>query len=80
MRTNRDADVFLTGKCPKCENTVLYVNAENVEIRTGAGGETWNGISYKCPLCETILSVSIDPVALKTDILSDVLRGIREKR
>jgi hypothetical protein len=55
----------MVGKCPKCEKLIASVNAN--EIRVNSGTNSWVGITYNCPFCFTVLSVAIDPVALKTD-------------
>jgi hypothetical protein len=41
-----------------------------------AFGKSWNAVSYQCPHCHTVLSVEIDPIALKSDIVSEVTDGI----
>jgi hypothetical protein len=33
-------------------------------------GGSWNTILYSCPHCQKVLNVQIDPVALKTDIIT----------
>ena len=66
--------MLATGKCPSCGNVARRVNVDNIEFRTNdIGGPVWNGVSYKCPSCNTILSVSIDPAALKTVIVKEIL-------
>ncbi len=66
--------MLATGKCPSCGNVAQRVNVDTVEIRTSdIGGPVWDGLSYKCPSCNTILSVSIDPAALKTVIVKEIL-------
>lgn len=66
-----------TGKCPKCEKTITYVTIEDVEVRVGFA-PAWRGLSYICPHCKTVLSVAIDPVALKTDIVNAVRSAIKK--
>jgi hypothetical protein len=68
-----------TGKCPKCEKIVNAVNVEHVHVREGLQNK-WHGISLVCPYCRTVLGVSIDPVALKTDIVEEILEGLRKAR
>jgi hypothetical protein len=41
-----------------------------------AFGKSWNAVSYQCPHCHTVLSVEIDPIALKSDIVGEVTDGI----
>jgi hypothetical protein len=65
------------GKCPKCEKIVSSVSGNPVDVRVGTG--VWKGISYQCPLCNTVLGVQIDPVALKTDIVDEIARRLPKK-
>ena len=64
-----------TGKCPKCENILTSVKIESMNISISFA-PAWNGVSYVCPRCSAILGVSMDPIALKADIVSEVLEGI----
>ena len=63
------------GKCPSFEAAITNVTAEHVEVRVPMG-KKWNGISYQCPACRTILSVGIDPISLKVDTVAEVLEGL----
>jgi hypothetical protein len=66
------------GKCPKCEQIVGHVNL--VEINSSAlFGQQWRTVKYCCPHCQTILSVQIDPVALKTDIVETILAAFGKR-
>ena len=62
------------GKCPGCKQVVHTADVERIEIKDGPFGTTWVGVSYVCSNwnCRTVLSVAIDPVALKTDIVKEV--------
>lgn len=40
----------------------------------------WNCVTYNCPLCFTVLSVGIDPVALKSDTITGVVEALRSDR
>jgi len=51
-------------KCPKCEAVISVVETEHVVIGVRPT-EQWHGISYLCPSCKTLLSVQIDPVAMR---------------
>ncbi len=64
------------GKCPKCEQIISHVNCDDVEVRV-AFGTTWKGVSYNCPHCQTVLSVQIDPIAVKTDIINRLFEKLR---
>lgn len=65
---------MLFGTCPKCNNAVMSVNLKEVPI--SAAGANWVGVSYQCGSCNCVLSVGIDPVALKADIVNEVLEGL----
>jgi transcription elongation factor Elf1 len=53
-------------KCPKCSQFVSSATLNDVKIGN------WNGVSYSCPFCFSVLSIAIDPVALKSDTISGV--------
>jgi uncharacterized protein with PIN domain len=63
------------GQCPHCDSVMRAVQVESVSVKQGFQ-ETWHGISYHCPSCKKILSVGIDPVALKTDTVKAILKGL----
>lgn len=66
------------GTCPKCDAEVAAVNANAVQIEV-SGGVLLKGVSYFCPKCSCVLGVSFDPLALRADIVSQVLKGISDK-
>lgn len=58
-----------TGKCPHCKKTLHHVELETPPIHQGFGGQVkWKGVSYICPFCKMILSVSIDPTVIAAEI------------
>lgn len=65
----------MNGKCPKCEKILNNVRIALVDCKEGLAGRSWRGVSYACPFCNTILSVQIDPIAIKTDIVAEIKRG-----
>ncbi len=65
-----------SGKCPKCDKILTSVKIENVDVKLGMSN-AWHGVSYSCPYCRAILSASIDPVALKTDIVKEVVKAVK---
>ena len=65
-----------TGKCPNCDKTLTNVNIEDVTISVGFT-PTSKGVSYVCPDCHSILSVQIDPVALKAEIIDAVIASLK---
>ena len=66
------------GQCPKCETILNNVNLEGIDVYVNHQPQ-WNGVAYLCPFCNSILSVGIDPIALKTDIVDDLLRKLRDR-
>ena len=54
---------------------ITSVNIEDVKIHADSG-RTWNGISYVCPLCNTVINVQIDPIAIKADTVNEILKGL----
>lgn len=62
------------GKCPKCERPVLRANLHAIDVGVPFG-TTWKGVSYNCPNCGTVLSVGIDPIAIKTDIVNAIKKN-----
>lgn len=58
-----------SGKCPHCQRVLGYVKAEAIEIRASTK-DKYKGISYSCPSCHSVLSVSMDPLALNQNILN----------
>jgi hypothetical protein len=68
----------MVAKCPKCEGMVTRANISDLKIGAPMQRQ-WNGIAYTCPYCSTILSVAIDPIAIKTDIVNEILHGLGKK-
>ena len=62
----------MAGKCPKCEQLLTDVSLELVDIN-GPDGRSWKGVAYLCRFCLTILSVGMDPLALKFDTVTDTV-------
>jgi hypothetical protein len=67
-----------TGKCPGCGKVPTHLSFNGIEIKR-LGQNTWNGVTYLCPLCNTILGAEIDPIALKADIVNEVVKKLRGK-
>jgi hypothetical protein len=68
--------MFISGKCPKCEKTVAAVSIEHIDVLQ-AFTKRWHGVSFLCTHCQTVLGVGIDPVALKTDTVAEVVEQLR---
>jgi phage FluMu protein Com len=67
--------VIHTGKCPKCDEVMPTIKIQGVTAKE-LFGASWNAISYQCPKCDTVLSVEMDPVALKSDIVNEVAKRL----
>jgi hypothetical protein len=65
----------MAGLCPKCDAPLTYVKLNDIKIK--APGQDWVGASYSCPFCLHIVSVGIDPIAIKTDIVDEIVRQLR---
>lgn len=68
----------MSGRCPKCDATVLSVDIEYVEVENPQG-RTFKGASYSCQSCHAVLSVEIDPLALKTDIVTGIAKALQAR-
>jgi len=60
----------MLGKCPHCNGMVSHINLVPVSGSAFLGETEWKTVLYTCPLCQKILSVSIDPIAIRTDIVN----------
>lgn len=68
----------MAGKCPKCGNTISSATIASVNL-SGAGMGSFKGITYSCPnfACQTVISIGIDPIALKTDTINGVVKALK---
>lgn len=69
---------MIAGKCPKCEKPVTRVNLHPIEASEPMGPK-WKAVTYNCPSCNTVLTVQIDPVAIRTEIINGVVKALRGK-
>lgn len=58
-------------KCPKCEKPVTSINAQEMDVKV-SGTVSYKGAVFTCPICQTILSAGIDPIALKNNIIASI--------
>ena len=67
---------MMAGKCPCCGNFVTVLNGHALTINVGM--KSFNGVSYQCPnpVCNAVLGCQIDPIALKTDTVTEVKRVV----
>lgn len=66
-------------KCPSC-NQVFGAPLMQGFTSGVMLGSQWKCIAFCCPLCTTVLSAQIDPIAIKTDIVADLLAALRKQR
>jgi hypothetical protein len=67
------ASVPAISKCPHCGKALLHVNGGFINVSI-PGGIDRKGILYSCPSCLAALSVEIDPLAVKTEIVAEIAR------
>lgn len=67
-----------TGICPKCGRTISQALMEGIEI-AGSTGKRFHGVSIQCPNCKVVLSAAIDPWAIKTEIIAEIVDALRPK-
>lgn len=56
-------------KCPKCENAIAYVTSDAIDIGMPA---RFHGVAHCCPRCNSILSVGIDPLRIRNEIIAEL--------
>ena len=69
----------MAAMCPECNSTVSHLNIEEM-TSSAFFGTQWRTIGFVCPSCQKILSIQIDPIAIKTDIINAVVSAIRPNR
>ena len=62
-------------KCPHCEDEITQLNIQVVTLSDETWG-SWRGLSYLCPACQSVLSAGFDPVALESDLVKAVVKGV----
>lgn len=62
----------MSGKCPQCKKILSSVTCERIDVQV-LMGNSWKGMACKCPYCETVINVQVDPAALRADILNGLL-------
>ena len=60
----------MNGICPKCNAPVTELAI--VTLPAKSGKRQWTGVTFNCPLCNTILGAGIDPVLLADQIRTDI--------
>jgi hypothetical protein len=60
-------------KCPHCKQQILSINLEEVVSQSVVSNSQWRTLIYSCPSCQCAISVSIDPIAIKINIVNEIL-------
>ena len=66
-----------TNKCPKCDKPINKVDLEDVEIIMSPKDKC-RGFSYSCPHCRIVLSIEMNPLTLKADILALLQKDLKQ--
>jgi hypothetical protein len=59
--------------CPHCNAAIASVNVLQIPVNALFLHEPWRGVLYTCPACGKVLSAAIDPIAIKTHIVDEIL-------
>jgi hypothetical protein len=65
-----------SGKCPSCGTIVTRLHLDAVDASTGFNQLSVRAITYCCPSCKVVLGAAIDPLALKTDTVNEILKAL----
>lgn len=68
--------MFFSAKCPKCDKPLTSVNIGDLNGVVGLQTK-WLCVGYACPACHTLLSVQIDPIAIKTDTIAELVQDLK---
>ena len=66
----------MPAKCPKCDNAIVAVNLEQIDANLIT--RTYRAVAYTCQRCHAVLSVGLDPIALKSDVVTEVVDALRK--
>jgi len=61
--------------CPHCDAPFGRLVIQDVAVG-GFMTDHWKGIVYSCPSCQHALSVAIDPIAIKAEIVEEILSAL----
>lgn len=69
----------MPAKCPKCERNLTHFDVETMDIYASYK-PAYKGVVYVCPHadCRTILSAVMDQLAVKADIVNEVVKTLRD--
>ncbi len=66
-------------KCPHCKKILTRAIVEGIDIDTALifPDTKYKGVTYACPSCRAVLSVSMDQIALNADVVNRLLTALR---
>lgn len=67
----------MKANCPHCESLITRLRISGV-VGEAEGGRKWETIVLACPSCNKAISAQIDPIAISTDLMSDMKKAIRQ--
>lgn len=65
------------GKCPKCETSISRFKLELTKAQRLGSPNLWHCWAFCCPSCETVVSVQVDPTALRDEIVDEIKAALR---
>jgi len=71
--------MYINGnKCPHCNSVLTRAVVESIEVDTAVifSSTTYKGVTYACPSCRAVLSVSLDQMALNADVVDRLLKAL----
>lgn len=66
------------GTCMKCGKAVLTVKIQTITASTPPPVRKFNAVTYNCSSCNAVLSVGLDPLALKADRVREVVKALKQ--
>jgi hypothetical protein len=69
----------MAGTCPKCESSVTRLVLETLLIKgRPKDAPSYHGVTFSCPSCGCVLGAGFDPLAVKNDIVEEVVHHLRK--
>lgn len=66
-------------KCPHCKKDLVRSVKVERTTATDAGGQgPWNCFAYVCRHCDSLLSIQVDPLAVKKEVVEETVADVRE--
>jgi phage FluMu protein Com len=61
----------MTAKCPHCEKHLNSIRIDDITLNAFPGVDR-KGVVYTCPMCFKVLSVEINPLAVRDEIVGQI--------